>query len=87
MPTDPPEPVGFDRGPYYTAAQVAEQLGIHIDTLRRVYLAPNGDLPCHRLPPSGTIRIAKTDLDAWIERSRLEPPQPATPQRRRRRRT
>lgn len=86
MPPEPPEPVGYDRGPYYTPAQVADQLGVHIDTVRRIYIVPHGDLPCHRFGKQGTIRIAKTDLDTWIERHR-DAPAPATPERRRRRRT
>lgn len=88
MPPEPP--VGYDRGPYYSPQQVADQLGVTIDTVRRVYMTPNGDLPCYRFGGTRTtIRIAKTDLDAWIERHRDDGANAPTPppERRRRRRT
>lgn len=47
-----------------TARQVAELLGVHVETI--LAWVRRGDLPGFRMP-GGALRFRETDLDAWLQ--------------------
>jgi excisionase family DNA binding protein len=61
--------------PLLTLQQVARQLALSDEAVRRAI--GRGDLPAVKV--CGRFRIARADVDEWLERSRVAPPrQPAS---------
>lgn len=48
---------------YYTPAQVAELLGVHIQTVRKWYRS--GALECYRV---GHVRISESQLESFLQK-------------------
>jgi excisionase family DNA binding protein len=64
-----------DTGPWLSIAEVATLLKVHHNTVRR--LIGTGRLPATRLGgPGSTVRIATSDLEAFLHRSRIDLPDP-----------
>lgn len=51
-------------GRLLTARQVADLLGVHVETV--LAWVRRGDLPAFRMP-GGALRFREADLDAWLQ--------------------
>jgi excisionase family DNA binding protein len=67
--TAPPADELLTRPEYLTKAQAGEIVQLHPKTIERAIL--DGELPAYKLREK--VRIRRSDLEAWIERNRVEP--------------
>lgn len=62
-----------NRNPLYSVREVADALGVHPETIRR--LIHDGRLDAVRVGRS--LRVAPASLDGFLERQRVKPDRPA----------
>jgi len=67
VPNSKEQNVGIDR-PLYTIKEAASLMGISVTTLNR--LIAQGDMPVVQPGYNQIKRIARQDIEAWIERNR-----------------
>lgn len=55
---------------FLSSTEVADELGVVVETVRA--MIERGDLPAFKIGPRNIIKVARRDLDAYLERSRVK---------------